>query len=533
MIEQPKFLSTLPPSRGKARLALAVVAVSFVIFLAAVPFAKLPLPPIPAFIPIYESALVVNDLITAVLLLGQFSFRRSLALLILASGYLFTAFITVAHALTFPGVFSPSGLLGAGPHSTAWMYMFWHGGFPLIVIAYGLLKDTSRSVIVARPGTAIAFAIGVVLIVVCAITLLATAGQNLLPPIMRGNQYAPALIVVVSVVWTMSMLALAVLWWRRPHTMLDIWLMVVMCAWLFDIALAAVLNAGRYDLGFYAGRIYGLLAASFVLMVLLVESTLLHARLVRAHERERAESDQLLEKSKALEAANKELDAFSYSVSHDLRAPLRAIDGYARMLEEDHADRLDAEGRRLLGVVRASSAQMARLIEDLLRFARVGREPLRIRAIALEPLVRQVIDEIHADHAGRAIEFSFGDLGSAQADPGLVKQVLTNLVSNAVKFSRDRNPARVEVGSRPGDAPGAAPVYFVKDNGAGFDMKYYAKLFGVFERLHGANEFPGTGVGLAIVNRIVSRHGGRVWADAISGQGATFHFTLQADAPRQ
>src|SRR5436309_2479318 len=234
--------------------------------------------------------------------------------------------------------------------------------------------------------SAAGFPVAAVLVAVCGLTLLATAGQDALPSIMQGNHYTPAMIFVVSSVWVLTLVALAVLWRRRPHSVLDLWLMVVMCAWIFDIALSAVLNAGRFDLGFYAGRIYGLLAASFVLIVLLLENSVLYARLVETHESERRKTAELL-------AANRDLDAFSHSVAHDLRSPLRAVDGYARMLEDAYAGGMDAEGRRLLGVVRASSQLMGRLIDALLDFARLGRQPLRTRPVELDDLVNQVIDE--------------------------------------------------------------------------------------------------------------------------------------------
>jgi signal transduction histidine kinase len=519
--ERGVFLSTLPAGRGERRLALAAVLVSIAVFLAAAPFAKLPLAQIGAFIPIYESALVINDLITAILLFGQFGILRSRALLVLASGYLLTAFTAVAHALTFPGLFSPTGLLGAGPQSTAWLYMFWHGGFPLLVIAYALLKCETRDTTRAAPGTAVLASVAAVLVAVCGLTLLATAGQDALPAIMQGSHYTPAMIVVVSSVWVLSLVALAVLWRRRPHSVLDLWLMVVMCAWIFDIALSAVLNAGRFDLGFYAGRIYGLLAASFVLIVLLLENSLLYARLVEAHESERRKTSELL-------AVNKDLDAFSHSVAHDLRAPLRAVEGYARMLEDGHASGLDAEGLRLLGVVRASSQLMGRLIDALLEFARLGRQPLRTQPVELDDLVNQTIDELRAGLSGRTIDFVIGKLGTTVADPALLKQVLANLLGNAIKFTRDKNPAVVEVGCRKEAETGAANVYYVKDNGAGFDMRYSDKLFGVFQRLHRAEEYEGTGVGLSIVQRVINRHGGRVWADSRPGEGATFYFTLES-----
>jgi signal transduction histidine kinase len=524
--ERAISLATLPAGRGEHRLALAVVVASAAIFLVAAPLAKRPLTPVWAFIPIYESALVINDAITAVLLFGQFRILRLRALLVLASGYLFTAFMTIAHALTFPGLFAPSGLIGAGPQSTAWLYMFWHGGFPLLVIAYTLLANVRPEAgrPPARTDLAILASVAAVLVPATGLTLLATAGQRALPGIMDGGHYTPVMRFVVSSVWGLSLLALVMLWRRRPRSVLDLWLMVVMCAWLFDIALAAGLNAGRFDLGFYAGRIYGLLAASFVLMILLLENGILYARLVEAHEHERQERRRMQQMATELMAANKELDAFSYSVSHDLRAPLRAIDGFSRILGEEHAERLDPEGRRLLDVVRTNAQRMGRLIDDLLSFSRVGRTEVRRARTDMGGLVRAVFAELVTGEAERArVELRLGDVPPAAADPALMRQVWTNLLANAVKYSGPRARAIVEVtGGREGDRL----VYRVRDNGVGFDMQYVEKLFGVFQRLHSVSEFEGTGVGLALVKRIAVRHGGDVWAEGRLGEGATFGFWL-------
>ena len=285
------FLSTAPAEREARRLALVVVLISLLVFLAVAPFAGVPLPQVWAFIPAYESALAINDLITASLLFAQFSISRSRALLVLACGYLFTTVMVVPHALTFPGLFSPTGLLGAGSQSTAWLYMFWHGGFPIFVIAYALVERPARETV--RPHQSsralILCSVAAVLGAGCALTLLATAGHDLLPVLLRGGRYTPVMMVVNTSVWALSPIALAVLWRRRPHSMLDLWLMVVMCAWLFDVALSTVLNAARFDLGFYAGRIYGLLAATFVLVALLRGTWMLYAGIVQLLEAEQRE----------------------------------------------------------------------------------------------------------------------------------------------------------------------------------------------------------------------------------------------------
>ena len=281
--ERHVFISTALPKRSERRLALTVVLLSFAIFIGMIPFARLPLPQVWAFMPIYESALIISDLITAMLLFAQYDLLRTRSLLVLASGYLFTAAMIVPHALTFPGLFAPAGLLGAGPQSTAWLYMFWHSGFPLVVIVYALLKGAAREIAEPRGSsrTAVAASVAIVLVAVCALTLAATAGSDVLPAIMVNNHYTSAMTFVNTSVWLLSPAALVVLWLRRPHSLLDLWLMVVLCAWLFDVGLSAVLNAGRFDLGFYVGRIYGLLAATFVLSMMLLDITALYGQLIR------------------------------------------------------------------------------------------------------------------------------------------------------------------------------------------------------------------------------------------------------------
>jgi PAS domain S-box-containing protein len=243
-----------------------------------VPFAGVPLTPVPAFVASYQSALAINDMITSVLLFSQFAISRSRAMLLLASGYLFTAMAAIVHALTFPGLFAPGGLLGAGSQTTVWLYMIWHGGFPLLALGYSLLKESGSRIRGSTRG-AIVTSIVAVAVAIPFFTWLVTAQHDRLPILLSGGHYTPVMLWVVSMVWCLSLAALVALWLHKPHSVLDIWLMVAMCAWMFDIALSAVLNVARFDVGFYLGRIYGLCAASFVLAVLLVDNVGLQAKL--------------------------------------------------------------------------------------------------------------------------------------------------------------------------------------------------------------------------------------------------------------
>jgi signal transduction histidine kinase len=236
-------------------------------------------------------------------------------------------------------------------------------------------------------------------------------------------------------------------------------------------------------------------------------------------------ADELAWSNTKLEASNKELEAFTYSVSHDLRAPLRAMVGFSRILVEEHAPQLSDDAQRYLDLVALGAQQMGLLIDGLLAFSRLGRQALKKQSVAPADLVHQVIEELHDEQVGREVEIIISDLPSCYADPTLLRQVFANLVGNALKFTSKRDKAIIEVGYR--DEDGKDIVYFIKDNGVGFDMQYADKLFGVFQRLHRTKDFEGTGIGLATVQRIISRHGGRVWAEAEVDQGATFFFTLR------
>lgn len=281
----------------------------------------------------------------------------------------------------------------------------------------------------------------------------------------------------------------------------------------------------------FAGQQAGLYGAEIGLSLVVLLSIIFPAALIWWNagslyrmdvERKQAER-RLKENTAQIVAVNKELESFSYSVSHDLRAPLRAIDGFSRALLEEHSKHLDPEGQRLLGMIRTGTKQMGRLIDDLLVFSRISRKVLEKSNVEMTGLARAVMYELLQLEPDRSVEVTIDHLAAAQGDHALMRQVFTNLISNALKFTRQQPKPAVEIGWY---RDGNEDIYSVRDNGVGFDMRYVNTLFGIFQRLHRAEEFEGTGAGLAIVQRIIHRHGGRIWAEGKVNEGATFYFAL-------
>jgi signal transduction histidine kinase len=552
--KQMEFLSSVDATHDDRQRALLVVLISLLCFVVFVPIARVPLLPVPAFIPIYQSALILNDAITALLLFAQFKFVRSRALLTLASAYLFTALVAAVHLLTFPGLFSAGGQLGSGPQTTAWLYMFWHGTFPLAVIAYALLKGSKHDFcwppnLSTRAATVLgmAAALGLALF----FTMLATHGQDLLPPIMASNKYTPTMIAVVSIVWSLSFLAVLTVWLRRPHTVLDLWLMVVMCAWIFDIGLSAVFNAGRFDMGFYAGRIYGLLAASYVLVILLLETGRLYTTFVQArakHEEDlqRAHDDlgrayhELKETQVQLihSAKMTSLGELVAGIAHEVNNPLT----YAMAHLGTIASSLDKLGsgtpltaqslahfekaRQRAIDARTGLDRVSDIVSRLKTFSRLDEGEFKDADIkecvesALEILSHKIRDK------NIEIQTDFGSENQLFCAPGILNQAFLNLLSNAADAAGDPGVIRIRTGRE-----NHAHWIAIADSGSGVPEEIRDRIFEPFFTTKEVGK--GTGLGLPITYRIVEQHKGTIDFVKSDLGGAEFVIRLPVEPEEQ
>jgi signal transduction histidine kinase/DNA-binding response OmpR family regulator/HPt (histidine-containing phosphotransfer) domain-containing protein len=482
----------------------------------------MPLAKVWAFIPAYQSALAVNDLITAVLLFGQFAIVRSRALLALASGYLFTACMAVNHALSFPGLFAEHGLLGAGSQTTAWLYMCWHSVFPLLVIVYAWQSGDHRaSPPVVHTRRAILYCAGLSLAAACGFMALTTAGHDYLPVLLKGGQYTSVMLVVVWTVWSLSLLALLAMLRRRARSMLDLWLTVVMFAWLCDIAMSTVLNAARFDLGFYTGRIYGLLAASFVLAVLLLENGMLYARLADT-------AAELYQAKQVAEDATRAKSMFLANMSHEIRTPMNAIIGMSYLALKTG---LTTRQRDYIGKIHNAGTSLLGIINDILDFSKVEAGKLNLESIPFR--LEDVLDNLCALVAQKAsdkgLELLF-DLdpqvpAGLVGDPLRLGQILINLTNNAIKFTEQ---GQVSIAIQPLERVGNKVLlrFGVHDTGIGMNEEQLARLFQAFRQADGSTtrKYGGTGLGLTIAKRLVELMGGSIQVESTPGKGSAFVF---------
>jgi len=547
--QQRVFLSVLPAQRAERRAALGVVLVSLAISIAAAPFAKVQLPRVDAFVPVYESALSFNDLITAVLLFGQFSILRSRGMLLLACAYLFTGLMVVAHMLSFPGLFAQGGWPSGGPQTTAWLYMLWHAGFPLLVMIYALQpRANAGAEVKLAPRAAMVSGVAAVIVAVGVSVALTTVGHDLLPPVMAGHQMTPVITTVMTGVWLFSLSALALLWRQRPHSVLNLWLMVVLCAWLCEVALAVMLNAGRFDLGFYAGRIFGFAATSVVLVVLLLETRALYARLAQSLEAERTilqSANEMLERrvaerSRQLEAeiAEREraqetlreaqkleaIGRMAGGISHDFNNLLTVVQGNAELLQD--SPRSAADMRAIKAIVRAAE-RGSRLVRQILTFSR--RQPLKTDVADL----RLRCDEL-SEMLGRAVRGDVRlvvslahDLWPIECDVAELEIALMNLCINARDASPKGGLVRVEgrnctLQAASGHASGLAGDFValsVVDTGTGVAPEHINRVFEPFFTTKEVGK--GTGLGLSQVDGFAQQSGGMATIDSKPGEGTS------------
>jgi signal transduction histidine kinase/ActR/RegA family two-component response regulator len=515
------YLSATTASRAEWRGAIAFLAVSFVICAAVIPFVRIPLARVPAFIPAYESALFISDLLTAVLLLGQFMQLRSRALLALAAGYLFDALIIIPHSLTFPGAFAPAGMLGAGLQTTAWLYVFWHGGFPLFIIGYAVARRRPQ-VADARedvPAWVVATSLLAVVAAVIAITVLTTAGEGLLPTVMDGNSSLLTSKGIGPTIWAISLIALVALW--RPNaTVLDLCLMVVMGAWLMDIALSALVNSGRFDLGFYAGRMYGLVASSIVLIALL---------LANARER-RAISDQLVQTQK-MEAVGQ----LTGGIAHDFNNLLTGVIGNIEVAIDMAADRPALKAT--LEDALDSALRGADLVKRLLTFSR--NQPLRMRSIELTAALDKVVPLLRSS-LGEQVVLDVvvpENAWPACADPAELENSLLNLCINARDAMPGGGRITIEVGNFALEkwfaklyadlALGEYVVVSVSDTGSGMPPEVIARAFEPFYTTKETGK--GSGLGLSMVHGYMRQSGGTVKIYSELGLGTTVSLYFPRD----
>ena len=529
---EPQVLATIPPTPSQRRMARAFLLGLLVVLLATSPFAATKLPEVNAFVPTLAAALFVSDCVTAALLFAQFLILRQWALLVIASGYLFNGLIVVAHALTFPGAFTPTGVLGSGLQSAVWLYWFWHSGLPLAIIGYALLKDTDRVADERFLWRAVSFSIAGVLAIVVGLFWFVTQYDDLLPitfvdvhPLSLFRRMIGGMVVLA-----LGGVALWVLWLRQ-RSLLDLWLIVALCALLLEVALASVLSAGRYTLAWYAGRFYQLVTANVVMVVLLAEMTRLYAGLARSNV---MLLNQRMMLERAMHAQRRERDArlitgdaVAAAIAHEVKQPLaamvtrsqtclRRLDRASPDVDELKADltHIGADGLRAGAVIDSIRAHF--------------REEARVRSpFDVDKLIEEAITLLQDNFEGHLIsvkvERSVRPL-LVTGDRIQLQQVLLNLITNAIEAMASVDGPRIlNVSSKDRNDGGA--MISVADTGTGIGEQDLRRVFNpLFTTKSG-----GMGMGLSICRSIIEAHDGTLWVEPNAPRGSIFRFTLSAD----
>jgi signal transduction histidine kinase len=521
---EPQVLANVPPTPGQRRMARAFLLALLVILLGTWPFAAIKLPEVHAFVPTLAAALFVSDCVTAALLFAQFSILRHWALLVIASGYLFSALIVIAHALTFPGAFTPTGILGSGLQSAVWLYWFWHSGLPLTVIGYALLKDTDRVADVRFTRPAISLSVAGVLALVIGLFWFVTQYEDLLPilfvdagPLSLFRRTIGGLVVLA-----LGGIALSLLW-SRQRSLLDQWLVVALCALLLEVLLASVLSAGRYHLAWYAGRFYQLVTATVVMVVLLAEMAQLYAGLARSNTMlQRAIDAQGRERDARLMTG----DAVAATIAHELKQPLTAMitRSYTGLRWLDRAapdlDNAKAGFRQIV-----DDGHRAAALIDNIRAS--FRQDARVRApLDVDNLIEEAIALLQDDLNGHSI------LVTVKRSTGLrvmgdriqLQQVLLNLITNAIEAMATVDGPRVLVVSSSVWEDGGVMIS-IADTGTGIGAEDVQRVFNpLFTTKAG-----GMGMGLSICRSIIEAHSGMLWVMPNAPRGSIFQFVLGGD----
>jgi signal transduction histidine kinase len=547
------FLSKVTAGSREQRLCFSLIGASALVFVACIPHVRVPLEPSPAFVAVYNGVSSLSDFMTGIILIGQFNILRSRALLMLAGGYLFASAMSAIQLLTFPGMFSATGLLGAGPQTTLWLCIFWHGGFPIAVIAYALSADTDRES-ASSPRIAIATVIIAIIGAVLACWFAATWGtenERVLPSLLDASGFTVSQRVVILANIALTLWACVPLWRRRRQSLLDLWLMVVMGYLLCDISLSSYLNATRYDLGFYAGRLYGLLAASFVLAALVLENSRLHHRLALAASglKERARSlsqanermqNEMTGRERAeekLHQAQAELARVSRmsamgeltsSLAHEVNHPIGAIminaETCLRWLSHEvpNVERARAIANMIVKDGARASETVGRM-QQLFRKRALFRQTLDLNEI-----IREMIALLDPEAARCSVSIQadlMADPPKVSGDRAQLKQVLMNLMINGIEAMSEIDGAR-ELLIRSEQVEGGDIAISVSDTGIGLPPLPSTQLFNSFV----TTKPNSIGIGLSISRSIIEEHGGRLWATNNAPRGAHFHLTLPAEA---
>jgi signal transduction histidine kinase len=518
--DQPLTLATLPPSRAQKRLAFAVVlALLGALFISAPELWNVQLGRIDAFVPAYGTALFVNDLITAVLLFNQFAILRSRALLAIASGYLFAGFMVIPWMLTFPGVFTPGGLLGAGLQTPAWLSALRYACIPPFVIAYALLNDPDppKQLWKGSVRATIVWSVAMSAAIVCAVTVLVIAGDAYLPPISIDLvRFSTFWLYFASCLILGNTFALILLWIRK-RSILDLWLMVVVCAYAIELYLVAFPGLARFSAGWYVGRIYGYVASILVLFVLLHEIMTLYAQLLRA----------VLAQRREREARLMTGDAVSASIAHEIKQPLGVIVTSANAglnwLDRVEPD-LD-EAREAFRLVMTAGHRADAVIENIRAHFKIGartRTSLDIDDVIQEALA-VVRDKLQTDRVVVRIG-SNERLPRIRGEQVQLQQVLVNLITNAIDSMATMNGERLLSIKSEVHHSGYVMVS-VEDTGKGFEPGSVDRIFNPMF----TTKTHGMGMGLSICRSIIEAHEGRLWATADKDRGAIFHFTVPVD----